>query len=51
LAPRKTAEQVVPDRPAHIAVFALRASFTSIKACLGTQQRSPRGVGPSIIWP
>jgi len=34
LAPRKTAEQAVPDRPAHDAVFALRASVTSIKVCL-----------------
>jgi ParB family chromosome partitioning protein len=34
LAPRKTAEQAAPDRPAHDAVFALRASFTSFKVCL-----------------
>jgi len=34
LAPQKTAEQAAPDRPAHIAVFALRASVTLIKTCL-----------------
>jgi len=33
-APRKTAEQAAPDRPAHNAVFALRALSTPIKACL-----------------
>jgi len=34
LAPRKTAEQAAPDRPAHIAVLALRALSTPIKVCL-----------------
>jgi len=51
LAPHKTAEQAAPDRPALGVDCALCAVFIFSRRACGTQQRSPRGVGTSLIWP
>ena len=52
LAPRKSAEQAVPDRPVHGADFAQGALNTSIQACLqhAGALAARRGSGASLVF-